>query len=79
MLYTSKANYIEMLGQDDGSWIVTLSRTDDSTEIRMHVFDLYGKDEEVLNEIEADKVDPIISGRIQEAHASAADNNQPQP
>lgn len=79
MLYTGQANFIEMQGQDDGSWIVTVSRGDSDTETRMHVFDLYGKDEEVLNEIDAPKTDPTITGRIKQAHDESAAVTKSQP
>lgn len=77
LLYTSQANFIHQDWQADGTVIVTLSRHGDPNEIVMHVSDLYGPNETVINETVRPKVNPIIAGRITQATNAAAALNNP--
>ncbi len=74
MLYSGLFNTMSQEWMDDGSVVVTLSSQRGNGEIRMHMTDLYGPDEDVHVEVFVPvRVPPHIAGR--QAEASAASVN----
>jgi len=77
-LYSGDYNYIGQEWQSDGTVIITVSGGKSGRTHKMHVRDLWGKDEEVLTE---EKIHPgpppHIAARLAEAKEHADAHEQP--